>query len=262
MKIQILSKDERKVRFILEDVTSQFANALRRIMMSEVPVMAVDTVTFYNNDSALYDEVVAHRFAMAPIWFDQKSFKRPDECDCEGKGCSNCQMVFVVDKKGPAVVSSKDMKSADAETAKPLFDDVPIAELFEDQRLKAEATAKLGVGKDHAKWQAARAWYGYLPTVEQKSKVTNGHEVEQACPHGAIKVIDGKVEVGPECDLSCHADKVAKPDGAFLLKGDETKFVFTVESISGLAAEEIILKAASILKDKAKEFGKEVEDLK
>lgn len=262
MKIKMLSKDERKIKFVLEDSTPQFANALRRIIMSEVPVMAVDTVTFYNNDSALYDEVVAHRFAMVPLWFDAKTFKKPDECDCEGKGCSNCSIVFVVDKKGPTVVLSKDMKSADADTARPLVEDVPIAELFEGQRLKAEATARLGVGKDHAKWQAAKAWYGYLPVIEQKAKVTNSYEVEQACAQGAIKVIDGKVEVGPDCDLSCHADRVAKPNGAFTLKGDETKFVFTVESISGLTAEEIVLKAAAILKDKAKEFGKDMEGLK
>ncbi|MEM5814831.1 MAG: DNA-directed RNA polymerase subunit D [Candidatus Aenigmatarchaeota archaeon] len=262
MKIKILSKDERKIKFVLEDATPQFANALRRIMMSEVPVLAVDTVTFYNNDSALYDEVMAHRFAMVPLWFDTKAFKRQDECDCEGKGCSNCQIVFVVDKKGPVTILSKDMKSADAAVAKPVFDDVPIAELFEDQRLKAEATAKLGLGKDHAKWQASRVWYSYYPVVEQKAKVTNGHEVEQACPHNAVKVVDGKVEVGPDCDLSCHADKAAKPEGAFTLKGDDTKFVFTVESISGLSAEEIVLQAADILKGKAKEFGKEVEGLK
>jgi len=262
MKIKMLSKDERKLRFILEDVTPQFANALRRIMMSDVPVLAVDNVSFINNDSALYDEVVAHRLAMVPLWFDTKTFKTPDDCDCEGKGCSNCQIVFVIDKKGPASVVSKDMKSADTAAAKPLMDDMPIAELYEDQKLKAEATAKLGVGKDHAKWQAARVWYGYLPVVEQKTKVTNGHEVEQACPHGAIKVIDGKVEVGPDCDLSCHADRAAKPEGAFTLKGDDTKFVFTVESISGLTAEEIVMKAADILKDKAKEFGKEVDSLK
>jgi len=262
MKIKMLSKDERKLKFILEDVTPQFTNALRRVMMSEIPVLAVDTVSFYNNDSALYDEVLAHRFAMVPLWFDAKSFKLPDDCSCEGKGCSNCQIVFVVDKKGPATVLSKDMKSADAEMAKPMLDDVPITELYEDQRLKAEATAKLGLGKIHAKWQAARVWYSYLPVVEQKTKVTNGHEVEHACPHGAIKVIDGKVEVSPDCDLSCHADKAAKPEGAFTLKGDDTKFVFTVESISGLTAEEIVLQAVDILRAKAKEFGKGVESLK
>lgn len=262
MKIKIISKDEREVKFVLEDSNPQFANALRRIMMSEVPVLAVDHVTFYYNDSALYDEVVSHRLGMVPLWFDTKTFVEPGKCDCEGKGCSNCQIVFVIDKKGPCTVLSKDMKSADVGIAKPLFADVPIAELFEGQRLKAEAVAKLGRGKEHAKFQAAQAWYKYYPVVEQKAKVTNGHEVEKACPQGAIRVVDGKVEAGPDCDLSCHADDVAKPKGAFVLKGDDTKFVFTIESISGLAAEQIILKAVDVLKAKAKEFGKAVGKLK
>ena len=261
MKIKILSKDEREIKFVLEDSNPQFANALRRIMIAEVPILAIDNVTFYYNDSALYDEILAHRLGMIPLWFDKKTFVEPDKCSCEGKGCSNCQIVFVIDKKGPCTVFSKDMKSADVGVAKPLFDDIPIVELFEGQRLKAEAIARLGFGKDHAKWQAARAWYRYYPIVEQKAKVTNGHEVEKACPQGAIRVINGKVEVGPECDLSCRADKVAKPAGAFVLKGDDTKFIFNVESISGLSAEEIVLKAVEVLKAKAKEFGKQIGKL-
>src|SRR3989344_1573873 len=261
MKIQILERTDRELKFVLSDSNPQFANMLRRAAVGEVPVLAVDTVDFYSNDSALYDEVLAHRLGMMPLQFDTKVFKTRDNCDCEGKGCSNCQIVLVLDKKGPAVVTAKDIKSADSETAKPLFEDTIIVELFEGQKLKADMTASLGTGRDHAKYQAARCWYRYYPMVKQYNKVTNGYEVEKACAHGAVKVKDGKVEVSPECDLSCKIAQTAEPKGAVEVKGDETKFIFFVESISGLKSEEIVQKAIDVIKDKAKEFEKQVGSL-
>ena len=249
MKIQMISKTDREAEFILDGSNPQFANALRRVMMTEVPTAAVDTVDFYYNDSALYDEVVAHRLGMMALKFDLKGFKEGDK------------IVLVLDKKGPCTVYSSDIKSQDADTVSPLFEEVPIVELGEGQKLKVEATVRLGTGKEHAKWQASRSWYSYYPLVEQKHKVTNGHEVEKACHNGAITVRDGKVEISQECDLACHADKVAEPKEAFTLKGSDKKFVFHVESISGLSAEQIVISAIDILRDKAKEFGKEVAAL-
>lgn len=249
MKIQVISKTDREVEFILDESNPQFANALRRVMMSEIPVAAVDSVEFYGNDSALYDEVVSHRLGMMPLKFDPKSFKGDDN------------IVLVIDKKGPGMVYSKDIKSQDAVVVSPLYEDVPIVELAEGQKIKAEATVRLGVGKEHAKWQAARVWYRYYPVIDQKSKVSNGNDVEKACHNNAVKVNDGKVEVSHECDLSCHADKVAEPKDAFTLKGSDRKFVFNVESISGLTAEQVIIIASDILRGKAKEFGKEVAAL-
>ncbi|HIP75315.1 MAG TPA: DNA-directed RNA polymerase subunit D, partial [Thermococcus paralvinellae] len=67
MKIKILEKGEDAVRFILEGVDTAFANALRRTIIGEVPTFAIDEVEFYENDSALFDEIIAHRLAMIPL---------------------------------------------------------------------------------------------------------------------------------------------------------------------------------------------------
>ena len=76
---------------------------------------------------------------------------------------------------------------------------------------------------------------------------------------GSVK--EGKVEVSPECDLSCKIADAAEPKGAVEVKGDETKFIFFVESISGLKSEEIVQKAIDVIKDKAKEFEKQASAL-
>jgi len=61
MDIKLLSKEQETLRFVLSDVSPAFANALRRIMISEIPVMAIDDVMILENNSVMYDEILAHR---------------------------------------------------------------------------------------------------------------------------------------------------------------------------------------------------------
>lgn len=158
MKVQVLSHSGQEMQFAVEGIKDSFASALRRTMMTEVPTMAVEYVDFVKNDSAVNDEILANRIGLIPMTFDPKSYNLPDECKCGGKGCSNCQVKFVLKKKGPAIVYSGDMKSTDKEV-KPLYDKIPITELFDDQEIEFEATAQLGKGRVHAKWQGAVVGY-------------------------------------------------------------------------------------------------------
>jgi DNA-directed RNA polymerase subunit D len=130
------------------------ASAFRRVMLSEVPTMAIEWVDFKKNDSALNDEIIAHRLGLVPLTFDRKAYNLPEECTCNGKGCSRCQVKLLLKKKGPGTVYDGDLKSDDKDV-KPVYGNVPIVELLEDQSLQLEAIAQLGTGRQHAKWQAA-----------------------------------------------------------------------------------------------------------
>ncbi|HDI02912.1 MAG TPA: DNA-directed RNA polymerase subunit D [Candidatus Aenigmarchaeota archaeon] len=160
MKIKILKKSDDEIEFEVTGRTPAFANALRRTMMVKVPVLAIEDVIFTANDSPLFDEVIAHRLGLIPLKFVPKTFNRRDECSCGGEGCINCQVVFVLDKTGPCTVYSGDLKSTNPEV-KPLYDNIPITKLGENQKLKLEAVAIMGTGKEHAKWKAANAFYQY-----------------------------------------------------------------------------------------------------
>lgn len=260
MKIQILEKNDSEIKFVVEESVPQFANALRRIMMNEIPTLAIETVEFTANDSALFDEVVAHRLGLIPLTFDKKAMNLPSECKCEGKGCSLCQVTLVVDKKGTCTVYAKDMKSTD-KTVRAVFPDTPIVKLLDGQKIKFEATAQLGVGKTHAKWKAANASYMYYPVAKLNGKIENPKECAEACPKGSIKITASKVEVDPLCDLCNECVKACKPEGVLTIAGDNTKFVFAVETVSALKPEEIVLQAAEVLGKKAKEFEKQVGKL-
>jgi DNA-directed RNA polymerase subunit D len=260
LKIQILNKSDNEIKFILEDSNPQFANALRRIMISEIPILAIDFADISINDSVLYNEVIAHRLGLIPLVFNSKDFHFKDEHE-DGKTCSMCEVIFAINKKGSGMVYSKDMKSSNPDV-KPLYDNIPIVELFNDQKLKLEASASLGLAKNHARYQAASVHYRYFPIAKLNGKILNPEEVMKTCPKGSLKIEGDKVTASIDCDLTQECVKIAKPPGVLEIKGDPTKFIFDVESISGLKAENIVIQAVDILKNKAKDFGKEVRKLK
>lgn len=254
-----MSRKGEKLRFLLEGATPAFANTLRRIMISEIPNLTIDTVEFQDNTSALFDEIVAHRLGMLPLKFDPDKFNMPNECKCEGKGCPSCQVFFALEKTGPATVYSADLKSSN-KSVKPTSPDFPIVKLLKDQHIKLEAIARLGIGREHSKFQTANATYTYLPTMEF-SKHDDLKKVVSACPKGVLEVKGSKLILADpfECDECKVCEEVSGK--SVKIEGDPTKFVFSVESISGLEPAYIVEKAAQILQEKAKDFKDQLKDM-
>ena len=69
LDIKILKKTNKKMEFILNNADAAFANALRRIMIGEIPTMAVEYVDIEENTSGLFDEVISHRLGLIPLSF-------------------------------------------------------------------------------------------------------------------------------------------------------------------------------------------------
>lgn len=254
MKIRVLKKKSDVLTFVLDGATPAFANALRRIMMSEVPSLAIEWVDFHENSSVMFDEIIAHRLGMIPLKFDPSKFNLPDDCKCGGKGCPLCQVVFAVQKTGPGIVHSGDMKSSN-KSVKPTDSRFPIAELLKGHNIKLEAIARLGVGKKHAKWQAANASYQYFPEIVS-GECKNASKVVSECPTGALKLKYKKVDFKDPllCNLCKKCEEVCT--GEMKVKGNPTRFMFRVESVSGLEPAYIVQRAAEILQEKAEEFKK------
>jgi DNA-directed RNA polymerase subunit D len=167
IKIEILKKSEESIKFSVEGMKPSFANALRRIMITEVPTMAIEWVDFKKNDSALYDELIAHRLGLIPLTYDKKNYKLPEECREANVKDSQCFAKLKLKKKGPCIVYSGDLESDD-ESVKPVFDKIPIVELLEDQEIELIAYSRLGYGKEHIKWQGAVVGY----SIDDNGKIT------------------------------------------------------------------------------------------
>ncbi|MFH1420854.1 MAG: DNA-directed RNA polymerase subunit D [Candidatus Aenigmatarchaeota archaeon] len=254
MKIHVQKKSKEKMTFVLEESNPAFANALRRYMMTGVSTMAIKEVYFEKNNSGLFDEIIAHRLGLIPLTFDEKVFKQRDKCKCKD-GCSHCQVTLVLDKTGPCIVHGEDMKSTDG-SVKPAAAGVPIIELLEGQQIKFEATAELGCGSSHAKHQAAVVGYKYNPKVS----LTDEGEPEEAmsmCPKNVFSKRDGKIVVTN--NDRCNMCMKCVASGATKVSGDDSKFLFTAESISGKPIEYVLMAALDGMKADAKEFEKELK---
>ena len=99
MELEIIEQHENYVKFVFSGITPTFANTLRRLIMSEVPTMAIDEVIIIENTTPLYDEIVAHRLGLLPLKTDLASYVLPTECECGGQGCTSCE-VFTAQRRG------------------------------------------------------------------------------------------------------------------------------------------------------------------
>ena len=67
-KVKILKMEPQTIHFSLHNTDLTVANALRRIIIAEVPTMAIDIVEIEDNTSALHDEFLAHRCGLIPLF--------------------------------------------------------------------------------------------------------------------------------------------------------------------------------------------------
>ncbi len=261
MEVKILKKTDFEMSFLLEGVASGFANALRRTMMAEVPTMAVEWVDFKKNDSALPDELLANRLGQVPLTFDKKAYELSSECKCDGKGCNRCQVKLTIKVKDPCMVYSGELKSR-TKDVKPVFDKIPIVELFDGQELQFEAIAQLGIGKEHAKWQAAVVGYKNMPkiTINVKDK-KECEKYIKLCPRHVFTMKDGGVAVRDPMNCSLCMQCVENAENVKVETEDDC-FIFNVESVSGLTAENVVLNATEILEKKFDHFDKGLKKIK
>lgn len=158
--IKIVENNDNRVVLEFNNVPRQYVNAIRRLSISEVPTFAIDDVVMLENSSVMHDEAVAHRLGLVPLRTDLQRFVLPNLCECKSSlGCSKCRVLLVLDSEASdktKVITTAELVSED-DTVKPTSKEIPIIVLAPGQKLKFEAYARLGLGKDHAKWQPTSA---------------------------------------------------------------------------------------------------------
>jgi DNA-directed RNA polymerase subunit D len=251
----MLDLKDRKAKFVLSEVTPAFANSLRRAMISDVPKMAIDYIDLYDNTSVLFDEMLSLRLGLIPLKTNADMYQFQQDCECKGAGCALCQVSLTLSAEGPCVVHSRDLKSSDPETV-PADQNIPIVELKAGQKVVLTAVARLGNGKEHAKFQPVSAsGYKNLPVISISEKCDLCKACVDICPRSVFRIEKNKLVVGDiyKCSL-CKLCTEACDAGAIGVSTEDSSFIFTVETDGSYTAHDMVLSAAKSIKGKAEQL--------
>ncbi|GAB2291697.1 DNA-directed RNA polymerases II, IV and V subunit 3 [Dionaea muscipula] len=283
-RVKIREMRDDYMKFELRDTDASMANALRRVMIAEVPTIAIDLVEIEVNSSVLNDEFIAHRLGLIPLTSDKAMGMRfSRDCDaCDGDGqCDYCSVEFhlharcIVDQTMD--VTSKDLLNPDFGVRPVEYPDAPgehasdnnnkgiiIVKLRRGQELRLRAIARKGIAKDHAKWSpAATVTFMYEPEIhinqdlmetlslEEKralidSSPTKVFELDETT--GQVEVVDPEAYTYDD-EVIKKAEAMGKP-GLVEIYAKEDSFTFTVETTGAIKASQLVFNAIEILKQK------------
>ncbi|UOH82715.1 hypothetical protein LQV05_005424 [Cryptococcus neoformans] len=176
-RLLLRNLNESDATFHLSGVELAYANSLRRVMMADVPTIAIDQVLFMQNTTPLADEMIAHRLGLIPLISRNVSkglrYTRDSFSGNDGEQFMRVtsDMLEVVPSPGgppppnpygpPPELSEEDriiINNRDPEMGQPIGKGNPtvppilIAKMGKGQEIDVLCKAYKGIAKHHAKW--------------------------------------------------------------------------------------------------------------
>ncbi|KAF2741059.1 DNA-directed RNA polymerase subunit D [Polyplosphaeria fusca] len=254
INVRFLEADSMHAKFIVQNFNLETANALRRVMLAEIPTMAIDIVEVLDNTTVLADEFIAHRLGLIPLdarGVEDLHYSR--DCECESY-CENCSVVLSLNAK---CVSGDIMKvyardlvvsagTPNEHVGRPVRTDPDelgscIVKLRKGQAINMRCIAKKGIAKEHAKWAPSAAI---------------GFEYD---PNNKLRHIDYWYENDPKAEWpineeNANIDGVAQEGEPFDFNAVPERFFYDVETVGGLEPDAIVMGGISVLQRKLAEI--------
>ena len=195
---------ENELVFEMVGIDVSFANALRRILLSEVPTVAIEHVYMWCNTSIIHDEVLAHRIGLVPLNVDARLF---DEIEPGEDPTDRNTLVFRLAVSCSAKEATRRSESAglspeDSVVANPELDEAAAA------AAAANRSAAINTpGRPYTKHVYSKDLV-WVTQGDQEERFPNGiHPV-----HGDILL--AKLRPGQSIELEAHAHRGTGQDHA------------------------------------------------
>eukprot|EP01096_Ripella_sp_DP13-Kostka_P002824 TRINITY_DN13983_c0_g1_i1.p1 TRINITY_DN13983_c0_g1~~TRINITY_DN13983_c0_g1_i1.p1 ORF type:complete len:293 (-),score=94.48 TRINITY_DN13983_c0_g1_i1:6-884(-) len=266
VEILKLNKEQRKMTFLIENINLALANSLRRIMLSEIPTVAIHLVDVIQNGTPLFDEFITHRLGLIPI----KSRNLHHECGSqEGDVCSiakcSCQFELRLEK-----TPTNEMEGVKSDRLVPLHPgmelvstDILIASLgntqYTHEGVLMNCTATMGIAKKHAKYSAvSKAVFQPEPVIEINPEVMQEMvdddkiKIVESCPRKVFQLQDRSIVVARPwkcffCDECVRKANEIGRDRLVTISRKTNVFKFRIEAIGSVDVENIFQEAIDIL---------------
>ena len=276
--IEIKSKTDEELVFDIKGVDPTIVNTLRRIMIAEVPTMAIETVIINQNTSIIPDEVLAHRLGLIPILADANDFieKKPEEDFNEQNSMKfTLNVKCFTDNNGKIInnnIFSKDLIFVPQGQQEQKFynnknkkysiglvhDDILINKLTPGMELDLECYCVKGIGRVHAKWSpVCTAYYRLINKINILEEINgdDAEELKQICPKGVFVINKkGNAEVGNIRDCTSCRECIRQEKFKNLIELGKVAdhYEFHIESVGMYKPESIFFRAIDVLKEKIK----------
>lgn len=260
-RVTVVESRENVLTLMFENTTPALVNSIRRAVIAEVPTLAIDEVIFLENTSAFWDEFIAHRLALVPLKVREDLYEALR--DCYERRDNECRVVFSLSEEAverPKTVLSGHLRfegveglavPVDESSVEPVSKYIPLVKLAKGQRLVLTAIARMGVGREHAKWQPVSAvGYKYKPVIRVlKDSIPEdlASRVIDVCPRRVFGYSEGRLVIlnSMSCTL-CRECSEKFPD-IVEVDGDPSTIILRVESLGGLPPSKIVDVALEVL---------------
>ncbi|MEM1873039.1 MAG: DNA-directed RNA polymerase subunit D [Acidilobaceae archaeon] len=275
--VSILSLDDRRIKLVARGFEVAYVNALRRLVLSDVPTIAVDVVYFYENSTDVYDEMIAHRLGLTVLRSEEAlgKYGSPEECRDVEPPSEKCfveiYLDYAVDRGSltGSYVKASDLKISDPDV-KPAYPETPITYVAPGQRLQLVAYARLGRGREHAKWSPASvSVLRFTPVITFDLEKAEKRCIEclKSCSEELYEELarlkKGSLELHHVANTSglryCAESECS---GAVTLKYDRSTLELIVESTGALSPQRIVYEAIRALESRALALIEELRKLR
>lgn len=263
-----------KLSFDIHDIDVSIANAIRRVILAEIPTVAVsfDAYNIENNDvriltntTSLHNEFMSHRLSLIPLYMSADEIDNYDPkkytFKISKKNTSNKNLVIT---SKDIIVYDEEKKSIDDTLSKRMFPPDPITHEHIlitilkpnnynqsiGEEFVAEFKARMGIAKKHARWCPVSTCT-YFNIIDEKKA---SHALDQYLKTKSFANEDDKIKFVNNFNILEKQRHFIKN-----IYDEPSAFTFTIESECMLSPTYLVSKALQILISKLENMANTVD---